>query len=84
MKIDNEWNQLEAGLAGLHRYDADPAAIERIRVRCLVALAAHARRGKIGSSCLSAWHKWFEPLVAFGLSAFYLVTAIGNSLALLR
>lgn len=84
MAIGESLDELEAGLARLQAYDADPQRVERIRARCLAALEAQRRRPHGCSSFLAAWRQWLEPAAAFGLSALYLAAAVSSSLALLR
>jgi hypothetical protein len=57
--------------------------VERIRVRCVAALAARRRRDEAGCARPSYRRGWLEPAVALGLSAIYLAAAIRTSLALL-
>ena len=79
----NSRDEIESGLTGLQTFDADPQRVERIRARCLAALAAQ-RRGERGvPERLAGWRRWLEPAVAFGLSALYLAAAVASSLALL-
>jgi len=78
------WDSFEAGLRGLHTHDADPGRVERIRARCLAALALERQRERARRSRFTAWRIWLEPAVACGLSALYLVAAFSSSLALLR
>jgi hypothetical protein len=84
MTTRDSWNVIEAGLASLGTYDADPARIERIRVRCMASLALGRRRREIVSTPPVSWRRWIEPALAFGLSAVYLFAAVSNSLALLH
>ncbi len=76
-------DELEAGLANLQRFDADPRRIERLRVRCLALLEAQRRRDKEFGLIDNLWRR-LEPAVAFLLSALYLAAAVNSTLALLR
>jgi hypothetical protein len=76
------WKENDAALSGLRTYDADPLRIERIRVRCIAGLSAHADRRQAPHS--PGWQRWLVPAIAIGISAFYLVVALESALALLR
>jgi hypothetical protein len=78
------WDEIEAGLTGLCVHDAYPERVERIRLRCVAALAAQRRRDQARRARPFIWRGWLEPAVALGLSAIYLAAAIRTSLALLR
>jgi len=64
----------------LRVYDADAARVERIRARCVSALAARAprRRGVRGR------RSWLEPALAVGLGVLYLADAVVRALAVCR
>ena len=77
-------DDVEAGLRALRVHDADPDRIERIRDRCVAALAV--RRGRSGRPVAPArdWRTWLEPAFALGLSALYLAEAVTRALAVYR
>jgi hypothetical protein len=84
MESQESWEKIAAGLAGLQVYEADALRIERIRARCMAALAKQQRRECLFFKRFSRAWQWLEPAVAGSLSALYLVTAFISSLALLR
>ncbi len=83
MRIENSLDEFAKDLKNLQIYDADPLRVERIRSRCLTALAARRRSNEYGSF-LTAWRCWLEPAAALALSTPYLAAAVQSSFALLR
>ena len=75
---------LDSALAGLRAHDASPARVERIRARSMAAIASRRRRAHARSLRAARWQRRAEMAAALGLSALYLVAAVGSSLALLR
>jgi hypothetical protein len=72
-------------------HDADPQRVERIRARCVAALAAQhgreqVRRGRdeARQARCEALRAWLETVAAAGLGALFLADAVARSLALLR
>jgi hypothetical protein len=82
MTIREQWNAFGAELEGLRSHDASPERVERIRARCLAALAARRRTTQARQVARPASRGWIEPAFAFGLGAFYLAAAIGTTLQL--
>ena len=68
----------------LRVHDADPERVERIRARCLSALAAQRRRAAAGVPDAAGERGWLEPAVALGLGAIYLADAVARALAVFR
>jgi hypothetical protein len=80
------WEPVDAvdeGLSALRVHDASPEGVERIRRRCLEALARGRRAGARGGSP-AEWRSWFEPAFALGLGALYLAEAVTGALAVYR
>jgi hypothetical protein len=65
-------------------HDADPQRVERIRLRCVAALAARRGREDARRARAEAWRAWVETAAAAGLGALFLADAVVRSLALLR
>jgi hypothetical protein len=76
--------EINPGLSGLRTYDAGPDRVERIRARCVAALAAQRRQALSRRQRSDSWRRRLEPIVAFSLSALYLVAAFISSVALYR
>ena len=83
MTSSREAGVLDAGLAGLGRHDVDARRAERLRQRCLLALAEtaarDARHARLGLPAA-----WVEAAAALGLAAVYLASAFGSAIALYR
>jgi hypothetical protein len=65
-------------------HDADPERIERIRVRCVAALAARRGREDARRAQRVALCARIEAAAAASLGALFLADAVARSLALLR
>jgi hypothetical protein len=72
---------VDEGLAALRVHDASPERVERIRARCLQALASRRERAASPRRLLAGWTSWAEPALAFGLGALYLAEAVTRALA---
>jgi hypothetical protein len=72
------------GLEALRAHDADPERVERIRGRCLAALAAGRRPGRTPRAPVPGWRGWVEPALAVGLGALYLAGVVARALAAYR
>ncbi len=70
-------------LSALRAHDASPERVERIRARCLSALAPRRDR-ESRASRLAGWRGWLEPAFALGLGALYLAEAVVRALAVYR
>jgi hypothetical protein len=75
---------VEEGLSALRAHDAPPERVERIRARCVAALAARRRTEEARGWSLAGWRGWLEPALALGLGALYLAEAISRALAVYR
>ncbi|MGE5127551.1 MAG: hypothetical protein ACM3PV_14765 [Betaproteobacteria bacterium] len=75
---------IEVALATLREHDADRERVERIRERCLAALASQRRRGEARVTRATPWRGWLEPALAFGVGAVYLAAAVVRALAAYR
>jgi hypothetical protein len=84
MTTRDPWDALDADLAGLHAHDANAERVERIRARCVAALAAMQDRRYARRARNAAWQRRLEQAAAYGLSVIYLAAAVGSALALLR
>ncbi len=84
MTWSEDWNGAESELAGLRVHDASPERTERVRARCVGALAAKAKWDRAGAQVFRRFVLRLEPAFALTLSALYLAAAIGQSIALLR
>jgi hypothetical protein len=82
MVMQESWNDVGGGLAGLSAHDADPERVERIRVRCLATLTAQRRRAEARSAGRARWGGWIEPTFALGCGAAYLAAAVVVSVEL--
>lgn len=69
----------------LRVHDADPARVERIRIRCVSVLAARSRAAEARRSRTPAGGRgWLEPAIAVGLGVLYLADVWARALALFR
>jgi hypothetical protein len=75
---------VEEGLSALRVHDAAPPRIERVRARCLAALAAQRGTREARRETLAGWRGWLEPALALGLGALYLAEAVARALAVYR
>jgi len=75
---------IEAALSALRAHDADRERVERIRKRCLAALASQRRPAEALAPRARSWRGWLEPALAFGLGAVYLAAAVVRALAVYR
>jgi hypothetical protein len=82
MSTLEDWDDRDAALSRLRTDDVGSERIERIRARCLEALAA--QRPRTRPEHLGSWRRLLEPSFAFGLSALYLAAAFEGALALFR
>lgn len=82
MATRESWSEMDGLLAGLRAHDADPARVERIRARCLAALAT--RRGGTPARRAAREGRWgrLEPTFALGCGAAYLAAAAVGSVEL--
>ena len=78
------FDDLESGLRTLGLYDARPEYVDRVRARCLKALAASRRRARPGSELTSGQAGWIEPVAVLGVGFLYVAAAVQASLVLLR
>jgi hypothetical protein len=76
------WDMFADDLDSLPGYDASPERVERIRARCLAALAARRCATLRLPVRRAAWREWLAPAFALGLSACHLAAAIGTALRL--
>jgi hypothetical protein len=76
------WDAFADELDSLPGYDASPERVERIRARCLAALAARRWATLRLPVRRAAWREWLVPAFALGLGACYLAAAIGTALRL--
>jgi hypothetical protein len=72
---------IDVAVSALRVHDASPERVERIRARCLAALAA--RRGREEARFVR-WRGWLEPAFALGLGVLYLAEAVTRALAVYR
>ena len=82
METRDSWEAFDERLDNLPIGDASSERIERIRVRCLAALAERRRPCQAAPRPRALWREWLEPALVAGLSAFYLAAAVGASLRL--
>jgi hypothetical protein len=75
---------VEEGLSALRVHDAAPEGVERIRARCLAALAERRQAGEARAGGAASWRAWLEPALALGLGALYLAEAVTRALAVYR
>ena len=68
-RMRDPWDMFADDLDTLPRYDASPERVERIRARCLAALAARRCATLRPPVRRAAWREWLEPALALGLSA---------------
>jgi hypothetical protein len=71
-------------LSPLRVHDAPLETAERIRARCVAALAAPRRADEVPREGPPPWRTWLEPALALGLGAVYLAEAVTRALALYR
>jgi hypothetical protein len=81
-RMRGPWDVFDDELDSLPGYDASPERVERIRARCLTALAARRCATRRLPARRAAWREWLEPAFALGLGACYLAAAIGTALRL--
>jgi hypothetical protein len=77
-------DEVETELSTLRVHDVAPERVERIRARCVSALAAQRRKKDSRSVSFAGWRSWLEPALALGLGALYLAEAVTRALAVYR
>jgi hypothetical protein len=77
-------NAVDGDLSALRVHDASMERVERIRARCVAALAAGRKTEEARAGRPATWRAWLEPALAFGLGALYLAEAVARALALYR
>ena len=75
---------LEAGLATLTAHDAPPERVERVRARCLSALARRRLKAESRRQAAALWRGRLEVAMATGLATLYLAGALERALEILR
>ncbi len=84
MTTHRTWEEWPAELDHLGTHDAPAARVERIRTRCLAALAEKQRASERQPARRPARLGWLAPALAVGISLIYLAAAIGTTLQLAR
>jgi len=77
-------DEVAEALSFLRVHDASPEGVERIRTRCLAALASRRENEDSRANRLATWRDWLEPAFALGLGALYLAEAVTRALAVYR
>ncbi|HEX9190294.1 MAG TPA: hypothetical protein VGB87_24670 [Vicinamibacteria bacterium] len=76
---------VDEGLRALRPHDVPDERAERIRARCMAALATRRPRpAPRGEATTAGWRGWLEPAFALGLGALYLAEAVVRALAVYR
>jgi hypothetical protein len=75
---------LEEELAGLTAHDAPPERVERVRRRCLSALAHRRSRAESRRQVAAIWRGRLGVAMATGLAVLYLAGAVERALEILR
>jgi len=78
------FDDLESRLRTLGLHDARPECVDRVRARCLTALAASRRRTEPGRRLINGQAGWIEPAAVLGVGFLYVAAAVQASLVLLR
>ncbi len=84
MTTRETWKDWAVDLDHLGTHDAPIARVDRIRTRCLAALAARRRAIERQPGRKPARLGWLAPAFAVGLSLIYVAAAIGTVLQLAR
>jgi hypothetical protein len=74
-------DEVDEGLRALRAHDAPPERVERVRARCLGALAMRREGAVRRARPLAGRTRWLEPALAFSLAALYLAEAVARALA---
>jgi hypothetical protein len=72
---------VDEGLSALRVHDASAERVERIRARCMGALASRREKAERRARPLAGGTGWLEPALAFSLGALYLAEAVARALA---
>jgi hypothetical protein len=84
MSTREHGDTVEEDLSALRVHDASPERVERIRGRCVAALAARRVAAESPTRRGTPWRAWLEPAFALGLGALYLAEAVTRALAVYR